>query len=119
MQSTTLSEIGWVCRGVNRLASATTQGEEGFSRPGRWILGLMAFQKPHCPPGREAVNQMTGDVVTAAQVMILVQFLQIAIGGSDGIHAHSDGVDWHPHPLPTRKEFECLTLSLVEHHDGI
>ena len=79
----------------------------------------MAFQKPHCPPGREPVNQTTGDVVTAAKVMILVQFLQIAIGGSDGIHAHSHGVDGHSHPLSACKEFERLTFSLVEHHNGV
>lgn len=84
-----------------------------------WILRLDAFQKPHCPPGRKPVDQSTSDVVTAAKVMILVQFLQVAIGRPDGIHAHRHGVDGYSHPLSAREEFERLTFSLVEHHNGV
>ncbi len=48
--------------------------------------------------------------------MIFVQFLQIAIGGPDWIHAHADCVERHPHPLVCGKKLKRLRFPFVEDH---
>jgi hypothetical protein len=54
------------------------------------------------------IDNAAADVVTSPKIMILVQFLKIAIGRSDGIHTYRHSVDRHLYPLPGGKEFESL-----------
>lgn len=85
-----------------------------------WVVllvhGSQIPQQPSRTPGRKLIDDAPADVVTSAKVMILVQLLKIAIRRPDGIHADRYGVHGYFYPLSGRKEFKCLTLSLVEDH---
>ena len=73
-------------------------------------------EKPASPAGREPIDHMTGEVVTALEQTPPVKPFQISIASPDGIDAGIDRPLSRSDPLPPRKVLQSLVFSFVVEH---